>query len=149
MTGLPLALTAVGLMLAGVFLRVPIAIAMGMTGFFGTWYVMGAPTGPMAQLKHLSYETFSNQGLAIVPLTLYLSLSDALAIGSGTWTINPEQSLDLLLGGILPLEELLFFLLTNTLVTFGVTLMLAPETLARFSAMRERWRGRFTPTHSV
>ena len=27
-------------------------------------------------------------GLAIVPLTLYLSLGDALAIGSGTWTIN-------------------------------------------------------------
>ncbi|HSR30515.1 MAG TPA: lycopene cyclase domain-containing protein [Anaerolineae bacterium] len=85
-------------------------------------------------------------GLAIVPLTLYLSLGDALAIGSGTWTINPEQSLELLLGGILPLEELLFFLLTTTLVTFGVTLMLAPETLARFSGMRERWRGTFTPT---
>jgi lycopene cyclase domain-containing protein len=85
-------------------------------------------------------------GLAIVPLTLYLSLSDALAIGSGTWTINPEQSLDMLLGWILPLEELLFFLLTNTLVTFGVTLMLAPETLARFSGMRERWQGRFAPT---
>jgi lycopene cyclase domain-containing protein len=85
-------------------------------------------------------------GLALVPLVLYLSLSDALAIASGTWTINPKQSLNILLGGILPLEELLFFLLTNTLVTLGVTLMLAPETLARFSGMRERWRGRFTST---
>ena len=85
-------------------------------------------------------------GLAIVPLTLYLSLCDSLAIGAGTWTINPEQSLGLLLGGILPLEELLFFLLTNTLVTFGVTLMLAPETLARFNAMRDRWDRRLAPT---
>jgi lycopene cyclase domain-containing protein len=88
-------------------------------------------------------------GLAIVPLALYLSLGDALAIGSGTWTINPEQSLEVLLGGILPLEELLFFLLTNTLVTFGVTLMLAPETVARVERMRERWRGRSTPTLKV
>jgi putative membrane protein len=88
-------------------------------------------------------------GLAIVPLTLYLSLCDALAIGWGTWTINPEQSLDILLGGILPLEEMIFFLLTNTLVAFGVTLMLAPETAARFHGMWERWRSRFAPTIRV
>ena len=88
-------------------------------------------------------------GLAIVPLTVYLSFGDALAIGSGTWTINPEQSLDILLGGILPLEELLFFLLTNTLVTFGVALVLAPETWARFDDLRKDWRGQFAPTRQV
>ncbi|MDV7141835.1 TRAP transporter large permease [Tropicimonas sp. TH_r6] len=72
MTGLPLALTAFGLMLSGVFLRVPIALAMGLTGFFGTWYVIGTPAGPMAQMKTLTYETFSNQGLAIIPLFLLM-----------------------------------------------------------------------------
>ncbi|RYH09714.1 TRAP transporter large permease [Tropicimonas sp. IMCC6043] len=92
MTGLPLALTAFGLMLAGVFLRVPIALAMGLTGFFGTWYVMGAPTGPMAQLKTLTYETFSNQGLAIVPLFLLMGqvatrtgMSSALFRAASDW----------------------------------------------------------------
>ena len=45
------------------------------------------------------------------------------------WTINPDKSFDLLLGGILPIEEFLFFLLTNTLVTFGVTLVLAQAIL--------------------
>ncbi|RXL60723.1 lycopene cyclase domain-containing protein, partial [Citrobacter sp. AAK_AS5] len=31
--------------------------------------------------------------LAITSLTLYLGLADFLAIGSGTWEINPAQSL--------------------------------------------------------
>jgi lycopene cyclase domain-containing protein len=78
--------------------------------------------------------------LAIVPFTLYLSLADTLAIRSGTWTINPEQSVGLLLGGVLPVEELLFFLLTNTLVVFGVTLLLAPESHRRIQSYRLRWR---------
>ncbi len=72
MTGLALALSAFGCMLVGIFLRVPIALAMGLTGFFGSWYVIGVPTGALAQLKSLSYETFSNPGLAIVPLFLLM-----------------------------------------------------------------------------
>ena len=72
MSGLALALTGFGLMLLGVFLRVPIALAMALTGFFGTWAVLGTPNAPMAQLKTLTYETFSNQGLSIVPLFLLM-----------------------------------------------------------------------------
>ncbi|KMK67036.1 TRAP transporter large permease [Puniceibacterium sp. IMCC21224] len=72
MTGLSLALAAFGLMLGGIFLRVPVALAMGLTGFFGTWYVLGSPVAPMAQMKSLSYETFSNQGLSIIPLFLLM-----------------------------------------------------------------------------
>lgn len=77
--------------------------------------------------------------LAIVPFTLYLALADTLAIGFGTWTINPQQSVGLLIGGVLPVEELLFFLLTNTLVVFGVTLVLAPESLERMHGIARRW----------
>ena len=63
--------------------------------------------------------------LSLVPTTLYLSAVDALAIASGIWTINPDQSLGINIGGLLPLEELLFFALTNTLLTFGMVLVLA------------------------
>jgi lycopene cyclase domain-containing protein len=63
----------------------------------------------------------------IVPTTLYLSAADALAIQSGTWTINPAQSLNIFLFGQLPIEEFIFFLLTNTLVGFGIVLFLARE----------------------
>lgn len=74
--------------------------------------------------------------LSIASLTLYLSAADAVAINLGTWTINPEKSLDLLLGGILPIEEFLFFLLTNTLITFGITLVISQESHERFGLLR-------------
>lgn len=61
--------------------------------------------------------------LAIVPPTLYLAAADSLAIAVGVWTINPATSTGLLLGGILPLEEFLFFLVTNCLVAFAVLLI--------------------------
>jgi len=63
----------------------------------------------------------------ILSMTLYLSFADSLAISSGTWTIDPAQSLNVFLGGHLPIEEFIFFLLTNTLVTFGMVLILAHE----------------------
>lgn len=69
--------------------------------------------------------------LTIATATLYLSVADTLAIGSGTWTINPERSLGIMLGGILPIEEMIFFLMTNVLLVFGLTLGLARESLVR------------------
>jgi lycopene cyclase domain-containing protein len=76
--------------------------------------------------------------LVIISLTLYLSASDALAITLGTWTINPEKSLDFLIAGLLPIEEFLFFLLTNTLITFGIVLVISEESYARFGSIRLR-----------
>lgn len=72
---------------------------------------------------------------SIASLTLYLSAADALAIGWGTWTINPAKSTGLLIGGILPVEELLFFLLTNSLLVFGVVLLLAKESHVRIAKL--------------
>jgi lycopene cyclase domain-containing protein len=69
--------------------------------------------------------------LTLVPATLYLGATDAVAIGSGIWVIDPAQSLEIYLGGVLPLEELTFFLVTNTLIAFGMTLVLARESQER------------------
>lgn len=74
---------------------------------------------------------------AIVSLTLYLSVADFFAIGSGTWEINPTQSLHWLIGGVLPVEEVIFFLITSTLVTLGIVLVLAQESHERFGQIRE------------
>jgi lycopene cyclase domain-containing protein len=81
---------------------------------------------------------------AIIPSTVYLSTADALAINWGTWTINPAQSLNIFVGGVLPLEELLFFLLTNTLVTFGLVLVWATTSQLRLEAFK-----RFVSSMSV
>jgi lycopene beta-cyclase len=62
--------------------------------------------------------------------TLYLSAGDTFAIGAGTWTIDPMQSTGILIGG-LPIEEFVFFLLTNSLVVLGTLLVLAAESHER------------------
>jgi lycopene cyclase domain-containing protein len=81
--------------------------------------------------------------LGLVPITLFLAAADTLAIYDGIWTIDPAQSLNWYLGGILPFEEFLFFLITNTLVVFGMTLFLAAESqtrLAQLKAAVAHWR---------
>lgn len=82
---------------------------------------------------------------ALVPPTIYLALADTLAIRAGTWTIDPAQSLHWLIGGILPIEELIFFLLTNTLVVFGMTLLLAASSQTRLNQLRQRLRRKLQP----
>ena len=72
---------------------------------------------------------------AIFSVTFYLSVADAIAISAGTWTIDPAQSTGILFGGILPVEEILFFLLTNMLIVFGITLALADESKNRLRGM--------------
>jgi lycopene cyclase domain-containing protein len=83
--------------------------------------------------------------LGLVPITLFLAAADALAIYDGIWTIDPAQTLNWYLGGILPFEEFLFFLITNTLVVFGMTLFLAAESQMRLAQVKNmiiRWRVR-------
>ena len=87
---------------------------------------------------------------AIVLPTLYLWLVDAIAIQSGTWTIDPTQTTGIKLGP-LPLEEMVFFLMTNLIVAFGITLMLS-ETSKERARITLKWvrgitntaNGRFT-----
>jgi len=68
--------------------------------------------------------------LGLLPPWLYLSAADYLAIGSGTWTIAPDQTTGLMFGGVLPAEEVLFFFLTNMLIVFGMVLFLATDNAA-------------------
>lgn len=83
-------------------------------------------------------------GLTIGTVAVYLSLVDALAINWTIWTIDPAQSLPFLLGGVLPIEEFTFFLITSTLLTFGVTLLLAEESHRRIAAIRRRIKPQIT-----
>lgn len=66
----------------------------------------------------------------IIPLGIYLSAADALAIRTGIWAINRGQSTDVFIGG-LPIEEAVFFFITIILISFGMTLTLARESRKR------------------
>lgn len=70
--------------------------------------------------------------IGIVIPSIYLSWADSLAITAGTWTIAPEFSLAWLkIGGVLPMEEALFFTMVNVLVVTGMVLVLAEESQPR------------------
>lgn len=82
--------------------------------------------------------------LAILTPTLYLWLVDALAISSGTWTIDPIQTTGLKIGP-LPLEEMVFFMMTNILITFGMRLMMSETSQQRIKSFLHFALGRKTP----
>ncbi len=77
----------------------------------------------------------------VVLMTLYLAVADKLAISSGTWTINPEQSLNIFVFGTLPIEELIFFFMTNVLVAVGITLASSTFSKARVEGYLKLLRG--------
>ncbi|MGF1450388.1 MAG: lycopene cyclase domain-containing protein [Opitutales bacterium] len=60
----------------------------------------------------------------VLPPTLYFWVADWVAIYTGAWHINPALSLGPSLVG-LPLEEAVFFLVTNIMVVQGLYLYLA------------------------
>jgi lycopene cyclase domain-containing protein len=74
-------------------------------------------------------------GTVILTGAGYLSAMDALAIGSGTWTIDPAQSTGILIGN-LPIEEVVFFVITVVLISFGLTLLLAGFSQARLEELK-------------
>ncbi len=92
MSDLALALWSFPVLLLMIFLRVPVAAAMAITGFCGTWLVLGSPNAPLAQLKTLTYSTFATYSLSIVPLFLLMGqfatksgLSQALFSTASAW----------------------------------------------------------------
>jgi lycopene beta-cyclase len=79
--------------------------------------------------------------MAILIMTFYLSITDSLAITSGTWTIAPSRSTGIFIGS-LPIEEAVFFLVTNILIGFGMTLLLADESAVRYKEIISRFQER-------
>lgn len=75
---------------------------------------------------------------AILPVFLYLSVVDSLAISSGTWTIDPLQTTGIFIGR-LPVEEAVFFLVTVMLISFGLTLTLSQISQIRWRSWRLSW----------
>ena len=67
---------------------------------------------------------------------LYLSLMDIIALTDTTWSISKEQTTGIIFFNILPLEEVLFFFITNILISFGMTLLLSKRGIKRF----EDWK---------
>lgn len=75
----------------------------------------------------------------MVPGT-YLSLMDIVALKDTTWSISKSQTTGVLFFGILPFEDVVFFFITNVLITFGITLLLANVSEGRVAEIKNQLR---------
>ncbi len=67
-------------------------------------------------------------GLASIFIaTLWLTVADSVALRAGTWVIVAEYSTGIFLPGRVPIEEAVFFLVTNTLIVQALLLLRARE----------------------
>jgi lycopene beta-cyclase len=81
--------------------------------------------------------------VAVAVPTVYLSLADAVAIGSGIWSISEELSIGLRAGSLV-FEEALFFLMTNVLVAQTIILFLSPSARGRAERLLRAGRARLS-----
>ena len=72
MSNLEIGLWSFPLLIALIFLRIPIGVAMLGVGLAGSVLVHGTPAMILAQMKSLPFGTFSNHSLSIVPLFLLM-----------------------------------------------------------------------------
>ena len=72
MEPLQLAAWSFPVLMALIFLRVPIGLAMLVLGLAGSWLIYGSAAPLLNQMKTLAYSTFSTHSLSIVPLFLLM-----------------------------------------------------------------------------
>lgn len=79
-------------LLALIFLRAPIGLAMMLCGIGGIWLALGSPDVVLARLKSETYSTFSSYSLSIIPIFLLMGqfatvsgMSQALFRAAGAW----------------------------------------------------------------
>ena len=78
MSSIELAAWSFPLLLALIFVRVPIGLAMALCGLAGAYLVYGTPVPLLNQLKHATWTTFANYNLSVVPLFLLMGQFAAL-----------------------------------------------------------------------
>jgi C4-dicarboxylate transporter DctM subunit len=92
LTSLEIGILSFPVLLALIFLRMPIGLAMLLCGLGGTWIVMGSPAPILAKLKNETFSTFSSYSLSIIPLFLLMGqfaslggMSQSLFKAAQTW----------------------------------------------------------------
>ena len=63
---------------------------------------------------------------------------DIIALKGTTWSIAKDQTTGILFFNILPLEEVVFFFITNVLIVFGMTLLLSNIGKQRFNNWKSK-----------
>jgi tripartite ATP-independent transporter DctM subunit len=92
MSTVELALWSFPILLFMIFIRLPIGLSMLVCGLGGAWMVYGSVDPILNQLKQVTYSTFSNYNLSVIPLFLLMGqfaalggLSQALFKAAEAW----------------------------------------------------------------
>jgi len=92
MTGIELAAWSFPVLLALIFVRIPIGLSMAVCGLAGAYFIYGDLGPILSQLKQVTYSTFSNYSLSVIPLFLLMGqfaalggLSQALFKAAEAW----------------------------------------------------------------
>jgi tripartite ATP-independent transporter DctM subunit len=92
MSGIELAAWSFPILLLMIFIRIPIGLSMLVCGLVGAGIVYGSATPILNQLKQVTYSTFSNYSLSVIPLFLLMGqfaalggLSQALFKAAEAW----------------------------------------------------------------
>ncbi|WP_417672238.1 TRAP transporter large permease [Roseibium sp.] len=92
MSRLEIGLWSFPVLLLLIFLRIPIGLAMFIVGLGGSYVLNGTTLMTLAQLKHMTYGTFSSYSLSIIPLFLLMGqfatiggMSSSLFRASEAW----------------------------------------------------------------
>ncbi len=92
MSALEMGFWSFPLLILFIFLRIPIGLSMFVIGLAGNVLIRGSFTPVLSQLKDLTYSTFSNYSLSIIPLFLLMGqlatlggMSVALFKAAETW----------------------------------------------------------------
>jgi C4-dicarboxylate transporter DctM subunit len=80
------------ILLIMIFIRIPIGLSMALCGLVGGFILYGSPAPVLNQLKQVTYGTFSNYSLSVIPLFLLMGqlaalggLSQALFKAAEAW----------------------------------------------------------------
>jgi C4-dicarboxylate transporter DctM subunit len=92
LSNLAIGLWSFPLLLALIFLRIPIGLAMMAVGIGGSYLVVGSLNPMLAQMQHLTHGTFSSYSFSVLPLFLLMGqfatvsgMSAALFRAAETW----------------------------------------------------------------
>jgi len=92
MSNIEIAIWSFPVLLFLIFVRVPIGLSMLLCGLGGAWMVYGTHMPILNQLKQVTYSTFSNYSLSVIPLFLLMGqfaalggLSQALFKAAEAW----------------------------------------------------------------
>ncbi|PSQ42801.1 hypothetical protein BRD17_07850 [Halobacteriales archaeon SW_7_68_16] len=116
-------------------------LAWQRTYYLGAILAWGAPVIALQTAVGAHYLLGAPRFVATAVLvpSVYLWAIDHLAIGWGLWVISPAHTTGLTLLG-LPIEEAIFFLLTDAMVVQGLVLFHWVVETRRYEWLVDRWR---------